>query len=1285
MIKFNKFGLAGLFRVSLIVALISLFVYPGNIFADSRESEKNKDKVRKNSSIYLITQDDPVTSVVDVNNITTFVDNKGYHNWIIGNSWNGTYPKGTAGAVYSEGIVWGGKVQDGSSPEIRVGGNTYTSGTSMIDRLYRVRPDFNSANLVDDAANFFIKPQGDVTDADVQQLRDQYLKDWVEWPADKGAPYDNRDGVPGYQPDPQGRSVDPVTGDLFDIPGIPGASQTLWIHYNDANAVNIYGSPPIGIEVQETYWAYAVANPLGDAIFKKVSMVYTGTENTPSNAVIKDMYIAQWADTDLGTYSDDFVAVDTALNLGYTYNSLTTDATYLGLGMAPPAVGYDFLQGVAQYTGNPNDSAIVNLEWRKGYKYVNEKPLTTFVYFAAGGAWSDPELQDYVGTLQWYNLLRGYQPLETETEFPHPSGGTVGGDGTYLVDGDPVLGTGWLDGVVETAGDRRMVNVTGPFDMAKGDTAEVVVALLGGLGSNNITSISVLRFADRFVQFAYDNLFDLPIFPAPTVKVNNLDNKVVLNWGGDLENVSLVERAAPNGYKFQGYNVYQLPSASASLSSAIKIATYDVIDEVTTILDDQLDQESGEVLKLPVQLGKNSGIQRSIVITEDRVRNQKLRNGQEYYFAVTAYGYNPDETLPYNALESSLGVITAIPQSPKPGEKLGSEPGALVEVEHEGTADATVDVTVVDPEALTGHQYEVFFDQQHYYLDQDGTWKKTNYPDSVGMSKQDKFGKITDVSPSTMSGVGVYAETPGTIDLKMTIDLQSPDFDYIDGVKLTFPDGIVINSASTVENCANGAVEPGVIDGQTVMWGNNDTTTFGCFDGSQLLEVNINSFTLPLAIDYVLYDDGWATVDGQPFANGIVNAEGTFEITEITHQFVTQNHWNVRDVETGEVVLEDQTVLGGIDIYADVLGPGGSSGLGSDVGVNANNIADGMLFAVDGSYDAPITLTIVRNESIMNGSYDIDDFTAFGYPDGTAATSLPLYGGAGGTTSIDLLQMDYELRWTGVVGDTLINGNTVYITKSGGSYATLMGASGYSIADHPLNPNPGSEDPFVVKIPFEVWNVDNEEQVNLLVFDRNTAGRLPTDPDFQVWNTVDRMYAWVVNTPYSTSAIDPTSQTVAENATWNWSFFESQFETGDVIKISYANPLQIGVDKFLFEAPDGITFSSEQQKADVAKINVFPNPYYGTHYRELTREGKYVTFNHLPQKAIIRIFDLSGVLVRTINKEDNSQFTRWDLTNNNNYPVASGIYVVHVDMPELGRSKILKLAIVQEEQILNVY
>ena len=60
-------------------------------------------------------------------------------------------------------------------------------------------------------------------------------------------------------------------------------------------------------------------------------------------------------------------------------------------------------------------------------------------------------------------------------------------------------------------------------------------------------------------------------------------------------------------------------------------------------------------------------------------------------------------------------------------------------------------------------------------------------------------------------------------------------------------------------------------------------------------------------------------------------------------------------------------------------------------------------------------------------------------------------------------------------------------------------------------------------------------------------------------------------------------------------------------------------------------------------------------------------------------------MVRTIDKDSPEQFTRWNLQNNNNYPVASGIYIVYIDMPDLGTTKILKLAIIQEEQILRVY
>jgi hypothetical protein len=35
--------------------------------------------------------------------------------------------------------------------------------------------------------------------------------------------------------------------------------------------------------------------------------------------------------------------------------------------------------------------------------------------------------------------------------------------------------------------------------------------------------------------------------------------------------------------------------------------------------------------------------------------------------------------------------------------------------------------------------------------------------------------------------------------------------------------------------------------------------------------------------------------------------------------------------------------------------------------------------------------------------------------------------------------------------------------------------------------------------------------------------------------------------------------------------------------------------------------------------------------------------------------------------------------------VASGIYIIHIDMPELNKVKILKLAIVREAEFIEVY
>ena len=696
--KYNYLG--------LILFLLFLFITPNNSFGNYKGKQNKKDKKPKLNK----TADNPSQSIIDINKITSWVGDQGFHDWVVGGgSWNGAYPNGAnLGVIFSEGLVWGGKVHDGSSPLVRVNGNTYLSGTKAIIRLFRVRPDYKNGDLTRDAADFFNKSLGQVTASDIQAIRAQYKKDWDEWPANQGAPYKdvNNDGV--YEPN-------------IDIPGIPGAAQTIFIKYNDDNSASAYGSPPIGLEVSETYWAYAYSGALGNVIYKKVDIVYKGTPKSASDSKIDSMYIVQWADPDVGNSTDDLAGSDTTLNLGYSYSAGTVDADYQGLGFTP-AVGYDFLQGVSKYTGNPNDSAMFNLKWRKGYKYVNPKPMSSFIYFAAGGTWGDPDFS-YNGTLQFYNLMRGSlprPPYPTFTPFP-ASVADVTPYGTYLCDGNPVTGTGKNDGTFEGASDRRIMVVNGPITMSLGDTAQVVIALVGGMGTTNLNAVTQLKSNDNTAQIVFDQLFQLPSIKPPKVKVTEMHNSIILNWGTDFARENEIENFSGQGYTFEGYEVFQLPSPSSSISDGVLRGIYDIKDGVTAIYDTVNDKNGKGIPTLMVN-GKDNGISRFIRITTNSFTKTALRDGQSYYFAVVSYAYNPAPLLPFHALLSSVNIITAVPHYPNAGVRYSSTFGDTLNAVHSGKSDGNVFALVVDPSATTGDNYSVNFS------DTSGTttWSITN-------------------------------------------------------------------------------------------------------------------------------------------------------------------------------------------------------------------------------------------------------------------------------------------------------------------------------------------------------------------------------------------------------------------------------------------------------------------------------------------------------------------------------------------------------------------------------
>jgi hypothetical protein len=138
-----------------------------------------------------------------------------------------------------------------------------------------------------------------------------------------------------------------------------------------------------------------------------------------------------------------------------------------------------------------------------------------------------------------------------------------------------------------------------------------------------------------------------------------------------------------------------------------------------------------------------------------------------------------------------------------------------------------------------------------------------------------------------------------------------------------------------------------------------------------------------------------------------------------------------------------------------------------------------------------------------------------------------------------------------------------------------------------------------------------------------------------------------------------------------------------------ANKPNTPSDVFRFSAASTVA-DAASQTASFQNIGVYPNPYYAFNPAEETSIHHFITFNNLPPTVTIRIFNLAGQLVRTLEKVDNpDQFMRWDLQNQTALPVASGMYIAYVEgtLPASGEkiSKVVKFAVIQEQEVLDTF
>ncbi|HWO57082.1 MAG TPA: hypothetical protein VNN55_05910 [bacterium] len=616
------------------------------------------------------------TTFFDANNLLMFVGNTGSFAYdrtaLLGKNDGLYYPKGTnTSVIYAAGVWMGAKVNGGVRTAAAEYANDYVpgpmaNGTFQSDRgSYRV----------------YVINKGDTRETS---------EDYRTWPFDDGAPAlkaaDGSDSL-----DSEGNRIPLLLGD-----------QALWSVYNDASVAGRESDPgsgsagPLGVEIQHYVFGYARAGALGNTIFMQFKIINKGGN------LLEDTYISLWADPDLGDAGDDFVGCDTTLSIGFCYNADADDASY---GDKPPAVGFDFFQGPIIPAPGVTDTILVDGKVKvvTGYE---ELPMTSFNKYING---TDPS-----NNIETYNYMQGLEINGT----PHVyNGDTV----KFFMSGDPVTGTGELD---NNAADRRYMMTSGPFTMNPGDTQVVVAAVIVAQGDNHLSSVQRLRETDRIAQNVFDANFDIPgPPPPPTVWQIPHDNAVRLFWGveadGDVQE-SYGPPVEPGGepvllqrFVHEGFNVYQGASSSGPWT---KIATFDLNNDVERIYNDVDNPEGRE--RVVVQHGSNTGLQHELLVVQDRIRGGGIVNNRPYYFAVTAYNYDELNAVPFtDELGNPFGIIAesfeTLPSAPSDGVVPLSMTGILADTaEHlSGISDGTVLIDFYDPTAVTGHTYNVTFNE----------------------------------------------------------------------------------------------------------------------------------------------------------------------------------------------------------------------------------------------------------------------------------------------------------------------------------------------------------------------------------------------------------------------------------------------------------------------------------------------------------------------------------------------------------------------------------------------
>lgn len=1231
-------------RIFLLASLSSFCLLLGLETASARYYTGKNSGPKPTKSVMKVAAgcDPPKSQIdIDINNVRAKLFNGGDMWWDLFGGGNAKYeiPKVNPGersvSASFASALWFGGVDDGN--QLKTAGQTYRQ--RGID-FWPGPLDTVTAEVTSDVCQTWDKHysvlQQDITSFIGGKEATQGI---LNWPGNGNtslgqtqylAPFIDVDGDGIYNPG---------NGDYPTLDaGVPGAKpdQMIWWVYNDKGGTHTAytGGEPIGLEIQALAFGFSTSNEINNMTFYKYRVA------NRASSPLYDTYFGVFTDSDLGGADDDYVGCNMALvdpdgpsgalpakrrSFAYTYNADNNDedGSALGYGTTPPIFGIDFFRGPKDENGN-------------------ELPMSTFMFFTNQGITginSDPS-----NATELYRYLRGYWADGAILSYGTPNGRGGSDQCNYAFPGltDPDGRPAWNE--TDVPGDRRMVQSAGPFTLQPGAINEVIIGAVWARASSGdqFASIAAGIIADDKAQLLFDNNFKLANGPDPVTAVLTPSDKKIILTLQETDKAERYKKAELDAedfvnytYTFQGYKIFQMKDGTVDASKindptlAIEIAQVDIQDGITKIINKKFDPASDNTNAKVEVVGEDKGIRHVFEITSDAFStsfNTDLINGKKYYYLVIPYAYSSTATqtkyLPGRT--STTVVSTTVGRQVVNGLINGTFTEDLPITRHDGYGNGGVnlELTAASEAAILANT------------------SSTGVPVSYEIGSGPVYIKVFD--PNKIKKMNYK--------LVFTPDMKS----------------YYLKNADT---------------GDTLMM--SDTTyslTNTLTDNQQIAEIR-KYRTLPNgkrildsreSLGFYIVVNNTFGKPGDAFA--YLNNKNNFLGASMTFKDASKN-WLTGYNGKLDLLVSNPIVQGWIE-------------------GNANLDPDAVYSDVLGATWAPYK--IMRAVSSEN------------------AKTTPLLDPGSKNAARSKLDSigSYDIVFT---SDTSKWSNCVVLESGGAAEPNEGGQKRLNLRKKDIGYGMGRS-----KFPGYAINLETGERVN--IFFAEASALVNDNGNDMLWNPTSnsnffdkggRHYIYVTRRKYdncnaiynllSANNFDPANTNkyaVFSMVDWvNVPLLREgqQLLSTDVkVRLRVAKPYDAnrltgsnnGYPEFTFNDINTVRGATDDEntnkKLSLDFVNVVPNPYYAYSSYEPDRNDFRVRVTNLPANATISIYTTSGILVRRISKSDPLQtYIEWDLRNANRIPIASGVYLIHVNCPGVGEKTLKWMGVMRPIDFTN--